>query len=278
MEPPDPASQTQVGAEMSLAHHAGRTAVVTGAGRGIGRAIAVSLAEAGARVIILGRDPQRLEEACLGFTAHRGSGTMEALPGDLTIEGTVDDLLTRVSRIDILVHNAAAYAPYALLEHSNWDDLVPVWNTVVVASLRLTRRVLPLMKTQRFGRILFVGSAAASVGAAGQVAYVTAKSSLVGMTRSLACETAESGITCNLLEVGLVDTERLRTAVTPERQHQLLTRVPVGRLATPKEIARVATFLTSDDAGYLTGATIPVTGGLGLGLFPFSVEGSDANR
>jgi NAD(P)-dependent dehydrogenase (short-subunit alcohol dehydrogenase family) len=264
--------------EPPLALHAGRTAVVTGGGRGIGRAIAVALAEAGARVIILGRDQQRLDEACLAFTAHRGSGTMEALPGDLTIEATVDDLLTRASRIDVLVHNAAAYATYTLLERSNWDDLVPVWNTIVMASLRLTRRVLPLMKTQRFGRILFVGSVAASVGAAGQVAYATAKSSLVGLTRSLACETAGSGITCNLLELGLVDTERFRTAVPPERRRQLLTRVPVGRLATPKEIARVATFLTSDDAGYLTGATIPVTGGLGLGLFPFSNEGSDADR
>jgi 3-oxoacyl-[acyl-carrier protein] reductase len=263
--------------EASLARHAGRTAVVTGAGRGIGRAIALSLADAGARVVIVGRDTQRLDEACRAFTAHNGSGTMEAVTGDLTLDATADALLTRTSRIDILIHNAAAFAPYALLERSNWDDLVPVWNTIVVASLRLTRLVLPLMKTQRFGRILFVGSAAASIGGAGQVAYVTAKSSLVGLTRSLACETAGFGITCNLLELGLVDTERLRAAVPVERQRQLLTRVPVGRLATPKEIARVATFLTSDDAGYLTGATIPVTGGLGLGLSPFPNEGSDAD-
>ena len=265
--------------EVRLARHAGRTAVVTGGGRGIGRAIALSLAEAGARVVVLGRDQRSLDETRDQFTrAHEHAGSIDGVAGDLTAASTLDAVVARVGRIDVLVHNAAAYAPYAVLERAAWHDVASIWNTVVDASLQLTQRILPGMKDRKFGRILFIGSAAASLGGSGQVAYATAKSSLVGLTRSLACETGAYGITCNLVELGLVDTERVRAAVPPERRQQILTRVAVGRMATPREIARIVTFLTSDDAAYIHGATIPVTGGLGLGLLPFNVHPTDAHQ
>lgn len=262
-----------------LANHAGRTAVVTGGGRGIGRAIALSLATAGARVLVLGRDAQRLDETCQQFAALGiTTGRVEALVGDVHHDRTLRELTTRVPRIDILVHNAAAYAPYDVLERSAIDDLTVVWETIVVAALRLTQLVLPSMKEQQYGRILFIGSAAGSLGGTGQVAYSAAKSSLVGLTRSLACETAGYGITCNLLELGLIDTERTQAAIKPHRRQQLLARIPVGRMGTPREVARIATFLTSDDASYIHGATIPVTGGLGLGLLPFTKGDTDAHQ
>ncbi len=265
--------------ESPLANHVGRTAVVTGGGRGIGREIALSLAAAGARVIVLGRHAHRLDETCQKFAALEiTTGCVEALVGDLHHESTLTALTTRAPRIDILIHNAAAYAPYAVLERSAMEDVTAVWETIVVAALRLTQLVLPSMKEQRYGRILLIGSAAAALGGTGQVAYSAAKSSLIGLTRSLACETAGYGITCNLLELGLIDTERTQAAIKPHRRQQLLARIPAGRMGTPREVARIATFLTSDDASYIHGATIPVTGGLGLGLLPFTKGDADAHQ
>jgi len=279
MDPAHTPGVDQTTTERPLADHRGRTAVVTGGGGDIGRAIALSLAAAGARVIVLGRDRHRLDATREQFAVGGcPSGSVETSVGDLTVESTLDDLMARVSRIDVLVHNAAAYAPYAVLERSKAEDLAAVWGTVVAASVRLTQRVIPGMKAHNFGRILFIGSAAASLGAAGQVAYATAKSALVGLTRSLACETAGSGVTCNLLELGLIDTERVQAATTARRKKQVLARIPVGRMGTPHEIARIVTFLSSDDAGYIHGATIPATGGLGLGLLPFATDEIDANQ
>jgi NAD(P)-dependent dehydrogenase (short-subunit alcohol dehydrogenase family) len=256
--------------------HTGRTAVVTGGGRGIGRAIALALADGGATVFILGRDRARLEEACRQVRSP-GSGTMVAVPCDIRDERAVDVLGGLAPHIDILVHNAAAYAPYVILEKSQWETLQPVWETIVTAPIRLTRGVLPSMKARGFGRILHIGSAAATLGGAGQVAYASAKSALAGLTRSVACEAGRYGVTCNLVEVGFVETERTAEAVSPERKRQLLARIPSGRAGTCAEVAAVVSFLTSAQAGYIQGACIPVTGGLGLGLFPFGKEGADAS-
>ncbi len=241
--------------------------------------MALALATAGARVIIVGRQQPRLEETCALFAARgNSSGSLEALAGDLCLDGTLDRLASNAPHVDLLIHNAAAYAPYAVLERSSHTDVSAVWDTVVIAALKLTQAVLPSMKAQRYGRILFIGSAAASLGGTGQTAYSAAKAALVGLTRSLACETAGFGITCNLLELGLIDTERTQGAIQPRRRQQLLQRIPVGRAGTPEEVARIVTFLTSDDAAYIHGATIPVTGGLGLGLLPFGTEDGHADQ
>jgi 3-oxoacyl-[acyl-carrier protein] reductase len=256
--------------------HAGRTAVVTGGGRGIGRAVALALADGGATVFILGRDRARLEEACRPARPP-GPGSVAAVPCDIRDEGAAGLLAGLVPPVDILVHNAAAFAPYAVLEKSSPADWQPVWETIVTAPLRLTRGVLPSMKARGFGRVLHIGSAAATLGGAGQVAYASAKSALVGLTRSIACEAARYGVTCNLVEVGLVETERTAGAVAPERKRQILARIPAGRPGTCEEVAAVVSFLASAHAGYIQGACIPVTGGLGLGLVPFGKEGADAS-
>jgi 3-oxoacyl-[acyl-carrier protein] reductase len=256
--------------------HAGRTAVVTGGGRGIGRAIALALAGGGATVFILSRNQAQLEGTCR-LAQSDGPGTVVAVPCDICDERSVDVLGERVPHADILVHNAAAYAPYAVLEKSRSAALQSVWETIVTAPIRLTRAVLPSMKASGFGRILHIGSAAAALGGAGQVAYATAKSALVGLTRSIACEAGRFGITCNLVEVGIVETERTVEAITPERKRQLLARIPAGRWGTCAEVAAVVSFLASAQASYIQGACIPVTGGLGLGLLPFGKEGADAS-
>jgi 3-oxoacyl-[acyl-carrier protein] reductase len=257
--------------------HEGRIAVVTGAGRGIGRSIALAIASAGARVLILGRDAQRLDETRTAAESEVNAGCrVEPLACDITDEATVEALRARAPHIDLLILNAAAYAPYAVLERSEEDDLRAVWETIYTSSLRLARFALPHMKARRFGRIVLIGSVAASLGATGQVAYASAKAALVGMTRSLACESAKYQITCNLVELGLIDTERVAEAVSSDRRRLLLERIPAGRLGTCDEVAKVVSFLLSDDASYVNGAVIPVTGGLGLGLLPFAREQTDA--
>lgn len=256
--------------------HRGRTAFVTGGGRGIGRAIALALADGGANVFILGRDRAWLEETCR-LVRSSEPGSVIAVQCDIRDEKAIEVIGGLSPHVDILVHNAAAYAPYTVLEKAEWANLPPVWETIVTAPLRLTRAVLPSMKAHGFGRILHVGSAAATLGGAGQVAYASAKSALVGLTRSLACEVGRYGVTCNLIEVGLVETERTTQAVAAERKRQILARIPAGRCGTCEEVASVVSFLASAKAGYIQGACIPVTGGLGLGLVPFRKEDADAS-
>ncbi len=252
------------------------TAIVTGGGRGIGRAIALRLAAEGTRVIIVGRNADRLQETSQLLDV-RAAGSIECLPGDVRNDAILDELRAIAPSIQILVHGAAAFAPYAVLEETQLEELVPVWETIFTAALRLTRFVLPGMKAQRFGRILYLGSAVASLGGAGQVAYASAKAALEGLMRSVTCESASYNIACNLLELGLVDTERVGEALTSSQRRQLIGRIPAGRMGTVMEVAHVVSFLTSADAGYIQGAVIPVTGGAGLGLTSYRVVDSHAD-
>ncbi|MFN0242026.1 MAG: SDR family NAD(P)-dependent oxidoreductase [Planctomycetota bacterium] len=251
---------------------ADRTAIVTGAGRGIGRAIARELARSGARVCVVGRQRARLEETCAAITSAGGVAVFvvadlrDPLSGALTSE---------LARADVLVNNAADFAPYGPLESISIDDTQRVLDTIVSATLRLTARVLPGMKQRGFGRIVNIGSVAAELGAERQVVYATAKSALYGMTKSVALEGAAHGVTCNLLDLGLIETERISEAMPPGIRAQLVQRTPMARAGTPEEVAAVAAFLASSRASFITGARIPVSGGLGLGLFPHGF-GADA--
>ena len=250
---------------MTHGEHKGRTAVVTGAARGVGAGVARVLSAQGARVVLIARSEGELEE--LAAELRESGGEAVALAADLTSKECLSELEALAPEVDLLVNAAASFAQYAPLEEVSSEELRSVYEVGVEGALRLTRHVLGGMKARGFGRIVNIGSVVASLGGGGQVAYSTAKAALVGMTRAVAVEGGRSGVTANLLELGLVETERVAAKIDPVIQERLIENTPVGRSGSVEEIARVVAFLCSTESGYITGAVLPVSGGLGLGLY-----------
>jgi 3-oxoacyl-[acyl-carrier protein] reductase len=238
-----------------------RTAVVTGAGGGIGGAIARRLAAEGDRVVLVGRTRASLEVVAADVGANA-----VVLAADVTDLGWLDALAEVAPAVDVVVHAAAAYAPFATLESTDDDAWRRVFDVGPTAAMRLLKRVLPGMKARGFGRVVLIGSVAATLGAHGQAAYAAAKAALVGLTRAVALESARNGVTVNLVEPGIVDTARVRSAVRRDTLDALSCAAPAGRLGEADEVGAVVAFLCGIEAGYVTGAVVPVTGGLGLGL------------
>jgi len=239
-------------------------ALVSGAGRGIGRATALRLARQGMDLVLMGRDAERLQ--AVGAQAEALGARVTLAPGDLLAEAFWQSLPEALCQADVLVHNASQPAAYGLLEAVELDALRGVLDSVLLAGLRLTRMVLPHMKAREHGRIVFVGSLAWQLGAHGQVGYAAAKAGLLGLVRSVALEAGRHGVTCNLVEPGFIDTERTREAVGQAMRQALSSRAALGRSGTPDEVAALIAFLASADASYITGACIPVSGGIELGL------------
>jgi NAD(P)-dependent dehydrogenase (short-subunit alcohol dehydrogenase family) len=244
-----------------------RVALVTGAGRGIGRATALQLARTGCDLVVTGRDAGRLAAVVAELRALGAQA--QAVQGDLHDEAFWAALAEAAPRVDVLVHNAAQPAPYGLLQDVSLQALQQSLDSVLLTGLRLAQRVVPHMKTQGWGRIVYVGSVAWQMGAHGQVGYAAAKSGLQGLVRSLAVETGRGGITCNLVEPGFIDTERTRDAVAEPMRQALAARTALGREGRADEVAAVIGFLASDAASYVTGACVPVSGGIELGMKPW---------
>jgi 3-oxoacyl-[acyl-carrier protein] reductase len=230
-----------------------RTVLVTGGNRGIGLAIATAFTEKGYRVAVTYRD-----KPVDGFVSVRC---------DVTSNDEVEAAFTAVEEqlgpVEILVSNAGANADQLLL--SMKED---AWSSVVDANLngayRVARRATSKMIRARWGRMIFISSVVALSGSPGQTNYAASKAGLIGLARSLAREIGGRGVTVNVVSPGFVTTDM--TAALPEaRQAEILEQVPLKRMATPEEVAAVATFLASQAAGYITGAVIPVDGGLGMG-------------
>jgi len=231
-----------------------RSVLVTGGNRGIGRAIAQSFLDAGDKVAITYRSGEPPE----GFLA---------VQCDVTDPDAVEAAFTRIEEeqgpVEVLVANAGITRDTLLLRMSD-DDWAAVIETNLTGSFRVVKRAAKGMLRMRRGRIVLISSVVGLLGSAGQVNYAASKSGLVGMARSIARELGSRGITANVVAPGFVDTDM--TAELPEDlKKQYVGQIPLGRFTTSDEIAGVVRWIASDEAGYITGAVIPVDGGLGMG-------------
>jgi 3-oxoacyl-[acyl-carrier protein] reductase len=239
----------------------GRVALVTGASRGIGRAIAISLASGGATVIAAARGSNALATVD-SITAAGGTADLATL--DVTdpasVEQVIKSALERRGRIDILVNNAGVTRDQLMLRMKRED-----WDNVIAANLTgaftCTHAVLKAMVKARHGRIINITSVVGETGNAGQVNYAASKAGLIGFTKALAQEVASRGITVNAVSPGLIDTDMTR-AIAEGAHEDWAKKIPVQRLGTPEDIAAAVRFLASDEAAYITGHVLAVNGGM----------------
>lgn len=231
-----------------------RVVLVTGGNRGIGLAIAKSFADLGDTVVVTSRSGEPID----------GLNVVKCDVSDTTsVDEAFDFVETNFGPVEVAIANAGITRDGLIMRMSD-DDINNVLNTNLVGALRVARRATRAMMKARSGRIVFISSVVGLMGSAGQVNYAASKAGLVGAARSLARELGPRGITCNVIAPGFVDTD-MTAELTEERKNDIVTNVPLGRYASPQEIADVVTFISSIQAGYISGAVIPVDGGLGMG-------------
>jgi 3-oxoacyl-[acyl-carrier protein] reductase len=241
---------------------AGQVSLVTGASRGIGRAIAKALAGAGATVCLGARDEGKLAEAVGEIQAVGGKAVAVRLDvADRTsVEAAFEAILGEHGRIDHLVNNAGITRDNLVLrmKAADWDDVLTTNLTGVFHCTQLALR--PMIK-QRSGRIVNVTSVVGVTGNAGQANYAASKAGVIGFTKAVAREVASRGITVNAVAPGFIDTEMTR-AVAAEARDRMTSLIPIGRLGTPEDVAAGILFLVSPQAAYVTGEVLNISGGL----------------
>ena len=237
----------------------GRSALVTGSTRGIGRAIAESLAQAGARVGVVGRDLGRAEEAAAAISPE-ARGFACDVSDSAAVTALVEAAESAFGAVDILVNNAGLTRDNILLRLKD-DD----WDAVLNANLRgafvAIRAASRGMMKRRWGRIINIASVVGIVGNKGQSNYAASKAGLIGLTKSVAKEFASRNILANVVAPGFISTD-MTAAMTDDAKKTLFTQIPLERLGTPQDVASLVTFLSSDHAGYITGQVVVVDGGM----------------
>jgi 3-oxoacyl-[acyl-carrier protein] reductase len=240
----------------------GKITLVTGASRGIGQAILHELARRGATVIGTATSESgatAIGEA-LAAAGLKGEGLMLNVTDGAGVDAAIEGILGRRGRIDILVNNAGITRDNLLMrmKDEEWDSIL---ETNLTSVFRLSRAVLRTMMKARYGRIVGIASVVGASGNAGQTNYSAAKAGMIGFSKSLAQEVGSRGITVNCVAPGFIDTDMTRALPDAARQ-KLLERIPAGKLGTPEDIAHAVAYLASAGAGYVTGATLHVNGGM----------------
>lgn len=241
----------------------GKVAIVTGGSRGIGRAVSLALADAGADVaVVYAGNRQKAEETMAEIEQRGRRGAM--IQADVSradqVDSAVKQVLDTFGRIDILVNNAGITRDNLVLrmKEEDWDRVI---DTNLKGTFLFSKAVIRTMMKQRFGRIINISSVVGVSGNQGQANYVAAKAGVIGMTKAMARELASRGITVNAVAPGFIETDM--TAVLGEEvRNQIMNQIPLARFGSPKDVAAAVRFLASDDASYITGQTLHVDGGM----------------
>ena len=240
-----------------------KIAFVTGAGRGIGKAIAFTLASAGADIAGVDVNLEELKTVMeeLSKTTGRKAIAIHSDVGDYgSVETAVEETVKTLGRIDILVNNAGITRDNLLLRMNNeeWDKVIRINLT---GTFNCTKAIIRGMVKNRSGRIISIASIVAEMGNAGQANYAASKAGIIGFTKSIAREYANRGITANAIAPGFIETDMTR-ALSEDVRKNLIDQIPMSRLGTPEDVANVVKFLASDDASYITGQVMHVNGGM----------------
>ena len=243
----------------------GRIALVTGASQGIGRAVALELARRGAHVALAARNVEKL--AAVEAEIVAAGGTAKAFALDVASEGSIKEgakaAIAHFGKVEILVNNAGITRDILAMrmKRADWDDVL---TTNLTGAFLLTQALMMQMVKNRWGRIINITSVVGEAGQAGQANYAASKAGLIGLTKSLARELASRTITVNAVAPGYIETAM--TAVLTDDQKQAMTQhIPLGRVGTDMDIAHAVAFLASEEAGYITGHTLDVNGGMYMG-------------
>lgn len=243
----------------------GKVALVTGASRGIGRHIALSLAEAGADVAVnyAGNEAKAQEVVDeIKSLGRRAFAVRANVASFAEVEAMVKQVTKEFGRLDILVNNAGITRDNLLMrmKEDDWDAVIETNLKGVFNGVKAVSRT---MMKQRSGRIINLSSVVGVMGNAGQANYAASKAGIIGLTKSAARELASRGITVNAIAPGFIETD-MTAKLEEETQKQLISQIPLGRLGQPQDVARVVRFLASDDAAYITGQTLHVDGGMAM--------------
>ena len=240
----------------------GRIALVTGASQGIGRACALELARAGAHVALAARSVDKLEAVAAEITA--AGGTAHAFALDVASEESIKEcakaVIAHFGKVEILVNNAGITRDGLMMrmKRADWDDVL---TTNLTGAFLLTQACVSSLLKNRWGRIINITSVVGQTGQAGQANYAASKAGMIGLTKSLARELASRGITVNAVAPGFIETP-MTHVLTDEQKTGIATQIPLARMGTDADIAHAVTFLASEEAGYITGHTLDVNGGM----------------